>query len=174
MCQVYVASAILILALVDCGLALQCWSCKSEFDVTCRDYFNVTKIEENRRHFENFNFQGNNRPFSIGNRNEPHEVHCDGSYVNNYNQKTVCIKTVFRGYTSSGSNSDIPNVHRDCRIVPKSLPVGECPDELKNDKSRNIDYCVTCETDGCNLATGIKSNLILASIPLVLLVLLQK
>uniref|UniRef100_A0A6P7H071 Uncharacterized protein LOC114344486 isoform X1 n=1 Tax=Diabrotica virgifera virgifera TaxID=50390 RepID=A0A6P7H071_DIAVI len=175
MCQVYVASAILILALVDCGFALQCWDCKSEFDVTCRDYFNVSRIEENNRIYENFNFQqSNSRQFSIGNRNNPRKIHCDGSYVNSYNQKTVCLKTVSRGFSGSGSNAEIPNVHRECRIVSKSLAAGECPDELKNDRSRTIDYCVTCETDGCNLATGIKSNIVLASVPLLLLALLQK
>lgn len=77
------------------GFALQCWKCHSEFDVTCRDYFNVTRIQQNRRYFDNFNYAGNRQ---IQNpRNEPHLEHCDESFAHTYNQKTVCIKRVYRG-----------------------------------------------------------------------------
>ncbi|XP_056639807.1 uncharacterized protein LOC130447150 [Diorhabda sublineata] len=147
---------LLLLALTENGFTLHCWQCNSEIDVTCRDYFNITRIEENRRHFENFNYQ-NNRPIHDLPRNDPHLQHCDDSFSHQYNQKSVCLKRVYR---VTGSHSDLPNVQRDCRIVPKDFVVGTCPEELKSFGNKIVDYCSTCNIDGCNKAEGIKFNIL--------------
>jgi len=172
MCQVYSVTFVLfvLIALINTGLALQCWKCHSEFDITCRDYFNVTRIQQNRRNFDNFNYGNNNRPLQQQIRNDPHLERCDESFAASYNQKTVCLKRVYRGT----GNSDIPNVQRECRLVSKSLKEGECPEELTADRSRTVDFCGTCDFDGCNTASGIKTNLMSAILPVILLFVLCK
>lgn len=69
---------------------LQCWKCTSEFDITCRDFFNVTRIRENRRFLENVNYS--NRQQTV--RNEPHLEVCDEMFTSSYGQKNVCLKRV--------------------------------------------------------------------------------
>lgn len=40
-------------------------------------------------------------------------------------------------------------------MVHKDLRVGDCPDEILNNRPRDMEYCGTCEYDGCNSATTI-------------------
>ncbi|KAG5870420.1 hypothetical protein JTB14_002782 [Gonioctena quinquepunctata] len=169
MCQVQMASVLFLLIVVAAhtGYALQCWKCYSDYDVTCRDHFNITRIQENRRHFDNFNY-GNNRQIQPV-RNDPHLEICDEGYATTYNQKNVCLKRVYRGADG------IPVVHRECRLVSKNLKSEACPEELAYDRSRTVDFCGTCEYDGCNGATGITTNAILSSlIPVTLLLMFKK
>lgn len=71
------------------GLALQCWKCSSDFDITCRDHFNVTRIQQNRRYFEQINYSG--RQQAAG--NNPQLIHCDEMYTSsNYDTINVCMK----------------------------------------------------------------------------------
>ncbi|XP_023021842.2 uncharacterized protein [Leptinotarsa decemlineata] len=157
MCQVRTVSVlVLIFAITHTGYTLQCWKCYSDYDVTCRDHFNITRIQENRRHFDNFNY-GNNRQIQPV-RNDPHLEVCDDTLAGNYNQKSVCLKRVYKG------NYGLPVVHRECRLVPRNLKEGSCPDDLAYDTSRTVTYCGTCEYDGCNAATSITLNNILFSL----------
>ncbi|CAG9856788.1 unnamed protein product [Phyllotreta striolata] len=164
-----VCAPFVFLALIHFGSALQCWKCHSEFDITCHDYFNVTRIEQNKRYYDNFNY-GSNRPVQ-NQRNEPHLEHCDQSYATHFNQKTVCLKRVYR---APGSN-DRPHVQRECRLVSINLKEGECPEDLASDRSRTVDFCGTCTYDGCNGATGIRTNVLAALIlPVLMLLVLRK
>ncbi|KAJ8971317.1 hypothetical protein NQ314_000759 [Rhamnusium bicolor] len=138
------------------GNALRCWTCNSAYDVTCRDYFNLTRIAENTRYHDSASASyGHRQTVPVG--NDPQLKICDDMYTTTYNQKNVCLKRV-----SKGPNG-LPVVRRLCQLVPKSLKVGECPDDMR-DQTKDIEFCSTCEYDGCNAAAELKTNVILASI----------
>ncbi|XP_018578085.1 uncharacterized protein LOC108916342 [Anoplophora glabripennis] len=152
-------------ALAQNAHGLQCWKCSSAYDVTCRDYFNITRIEINRRYFDTANY-GNRQVHPV--RTDPHVEICDDMHTSSYNQKNVCLKTVYKGAHG------IPEVTRGCRMVQKTLKSGECPEELK-DKNKEFEFCGTCESDQCNAAGMIKTNLFLAAtVPVVLAVFVRK
>ncbi|KAJ8959163.1 hypothetical protein NQ318_022424 [Aromia moschata] len=142
--------------------ALQCWTCNSEFDVTCRDYFNKTRIQENRQHIDNIVYENRNiQPV----RNEPHLRICEDRHTIATGYKNVCIKKVTKDFNG------IPNVRRECRLVPETSKVGECPDDTK---SQDLQFCATCDTDGCNGANSVKTDAFLAAAVSISLVLILR
>ncbi|XP_019871735.1 uncharacterized protein LOC109600096 [Aethina tumida] len=162
--SVVVAIFGIILSVVNSGLALQCWKCSSDFDITCRDHFNVTRIQQNRRYFEQINYSG--RQQAAG--NNPQLIHCDEMYTSsNYDTINVCMK---REHTTPDGKKV---VNRECQLVSRSLKAGQCPPEIYQ-RFPDIDFCQTCNYDGCNSATGLKTNLMAACVPLALLLFLRK
>ncbi|CAH0564142.1 unnamed protein product [Brassicogethes aeneus] len=162
--QVLVAFFGVILALVKNGDALQCWKCSSEMDVTCRDYFNVTKIMQTRRYFDNINY-GNRQQQPI--TNDPHLELCDDRFTTSYDKTNVCLKTIHT--TPNGMQV----VNRKCMLVNKDLKSGACPQELTQ-RGQSLDYCLTCNYDGCNAATGLKTTLLSSLIPVALMLFFRK
>ncbi|KAJ8915178.1 hypothetical protein NQ315_000431 [Exocentrus adspersus] len=140
--------------LLQNGQALQCWKCNSEYDVTCRDYFNLTKIEINKRYFDNANY-GNRQIQPV--RTDPHLEPCDEMYTSSYSQKNVCLKRVFKGVHG------IPVVNRECRLVSSDFKVGNCPQDLL-DRNKEVEYCGTCDHDGCNAGSAVTFSVLLAAV----------
>ncbi|KAF7279341.1 hypothetical protein GWI33_007356 [Rhynchophorus ferrugineus] len=137
-------TVICLMALVKYGLSLRCWKCSSDYDSSCRDYFNTTKILQNQVHLNDYAY-GNIQMT----RTEPHQFTCEGLRTSTITQfKNVCIKQVIKVPNS-------PNKFvRECRLVSKTLKTGQCPsDVLSSTSSNNLVHCSSCEHDGCNSAT---------------------
>ncbi|XP_030759728.1 uncharacterized protein LOC115885085 [Sitophilus oryzae] len=136
---------VLVLALIKTGcLALECWKCTSDYDASCSDHFNTTRIFKNRVHLNDYESYGTNQL----NRREPHLFTCEGMHTSTIEQyKNVCLKKVY-------IIPNRPNKYiRECRMVLKSHKVGECPsDVLAAATDRSLVHCSSCEYDGCNSA----------------------
>lgn len=156
MCIVAVMAVVLHLAAK--GEALSCWKCSSQNDATCRDYFNTTRILLNQRHMDSYSYS-NLQPASTAPRLEQ----CDGMHTSTYSQyKSVCLKRVLT--VPNGLNE----VVRECRMVHNDLKAGACPEDILSNRPRNLEYCVSCEYDGCNSATS-NSLVFVALVPALLL-----
>lgn len=147
-----------VLTLIESGFALRCWKCSSDMDATCRDYFNTTRIFMNRRNFDAY--------ASVQPARTPELAECEGMHTSTYGvYKNVCLKRI---YTVPNGP---PHVQRECRVVGKDLKYGTCPEDfLYGSNSKNMEYCGTCELDGCNSAS--KNSLIFLGLaPAVILLL---
>lgn len=150
-----------VLSMIEGGLALRCWKCTSNTDATCRDYFNTTRILLNQRVMDSYNYGSVQSA-----RNDPHLAECEGMHTSTYAQfKNVCLKRVI-----TGQNSLLSEIHRECRMVPKDLKMGACPDDFVHNRPRNLEFCGTCEYDGCNSANA-NSIIFMGLVPSVLLLL---
>lgn len=76
------------------GEAVRCWTCNSQLDIRCRDYFNITGLQENKLYQENFsNTFGEVRQIITA----PHIEHCEGKQIPPSDHKWICSKTVTKG-----------------------------------------------------------------------------
>ncbi|XP_050302329.1 uncharacterized protein LOC126740384 [Anthonomus grandis grandis] len=163
--MVFKTSVFVVFALViQEGLTLRCWKCSSQYDATCRDYFNTSRILLNNRQMDPYTF-GNLQPA----RTDPHVTECEGMHTSTMGQmKNVCLKRVLT--VPHGPNEVI----RECRMVHQQMKVGACPDELLNSPARNMEFCGSCEHDGCNSAPTATGALLGALMPTFLLLILRK
>ncbi|CAG9767445.1 unnamed protein product [Ceutorhynchus assimilis] len=149
-----------ILGVIESGLSLRCWKCTSQLDATCRDYFNTTRILLNQRHMDQYSY-GNLQQA----RTDPHLSDCDGMHTSTYGQvKNVCLKWVIQ------EPDQLPQVHRECQMVPRELQVGACPEKLSQNRPRYLQSCSTWEYDGCNSAST-NGVILLGLVPAVVLLL---
>ncbi|KAJ3645756.1 hypothetical protein Zmor_023390 [Zophobas morio] len=149
----------LLLAYVQQGWALRCWSCSSDLDSTCMDPFNATKLITQRQYFQQTNYNNQYQ------RNDmPILRECTNDLGQIYNQKQMCVKRVIN--VPYGKKI----VSRECKAVSTNQAAGTCPD-----RSNNVEFCEYCEYDGCNGATGMKANVLGAlAVPGVLLLFLRR
>lgn len=139
-----VACAIVaVFALVQVGEALRCWSCSSDMDAPCADYFNITNF---------------NRFYRYDPRAQtPQLMDCDqqqSAYP--INQRPVCMK---KKQTTYGRTTYV----RQCRFLHPEERIGTCPTETTS-SATTIDFCEYCEHDGCNGASLSSASVILAAL----------
>ncbi|CAG9856813.1 unnamed protein product [Phyllotreta striolata] len=79
---------------------------------------------------------------------------CDENEARNRRMRNVCIKEIVRG-------SSYMSVVRRCELIPYEQSVGTCSQGVS--KGLTLDFCEYCDWDGCNSATGLKTNLFLAA-----------
>ncbi|XP_066159259.1 uncharacterized protein [Euwallacea fornicatus] len=157
----FLAVAAVLLYIADKSSALHCWKCASNTDATCRDFFNTTRILLNQRHMDQYYSYGNVIPA----KTDPFLIQCDGMHTSTFGQfKNVCLKKVLT--VPHGPNE----VVRECRMVVKDLKIGACPEDIIGSSPRNLEYCGTCEYDGCNSASS-SSFMFVGLVPAVLLIL---
>ncbi|XP_060522242.1 uncharacterized protein LOC132699506 [Cylas formicarius] len=153
----------LVLAAFPTAFGLQCWKCSSDQDATCRDHFNVTRILQNQR-FINSYVYGNQQTSTT----TPHLTTCEGMHTSTtFGQvKNVCVKRV------TTATHGLKQVIRECRMVNINLKTGACPEDLAYPGvNQNLEYCGSCEYDGCNSAS--MSQIIVALLIPSLLLLLR-
>ncbi|RZB40459.1 hypothetical protein BDFB_004506 [Asbolus verrucosus] len=145
---------------VQNGWALRCWSCSSDLDPSCRDYFNATKLQQQRSYFQQVNY---NNQYQGGNT-MPMLTDCSNNLGQVFGQKQVCVKEIINqpyGKTS---------ISRHCQSVSNQQEVGTCPN-----MGRDREFCEYCDSDGCNAAAGLKANVLAAmAVPCVLLFFLSR
>ena len=152
----YIASLLVLLAIAKTGSSLQCWTCDSEQDYMCADYFNTTDF------YRSFPYNPQRQVPSLTTCPEAGNV-----YLNN--QKPVCVK---QKQSYSGSNR--VTTIRQCKSVPRDAPMGTCPPTTTG-SGLSIDFCEICDRDGCNGASTMGMSLIATILPAaLLLVLLRK
>ncbi|XP_017783294.1 PREDICTED: uncharacterized protein LOC108567386 [Nicrophorus vespilloides] len=121
--------------------ALRCWSCSSDMDLPCSDYFNTTALSRQ------YNRYGN----------APQLTECTHNNQLTYQTgKPVCSKKV---QTSYGRTTYI----RQCMYLHEQEKVGPCPAETTT-SATTIDFCEYCDYDGCNGSSSLKSALLLTII----------
>nr|CAH7749189.1 unnamed protein product [Callosobruchus chinensis] len=169
---------LVLIAAVQKASALQCWKCSSDIDPMCNDRFNQSDILARRggglysplTQRQPYDQQGYNQ-----NYNPNYNPNYNQNYNNNYNpaaqssswpildncddnearlrrMKNVCMKKVIRG---PGYSSII----RRCAIIPPEQTVGTCHEPVS--RGLSLEFCEYCDYDGCNSATGLKTNYIL-------------
>lgn len=92
----------------------------------------------------------------------PRLVPCNEEEARLRRQRNVCIKKVQR----IGENQ-VTYIRR-CEMISFDKDVGTCYEAVA--RGISLDFCEYCDHDGCNSATGLKFNVLLASlVPMVLL-----
>ncbi|KAJ8983549.1 hypothetical protein NQ317_006594 [Molorchus minor] len=76
--------------------------------------------------------------------------------------RNVCIKKTIRG-------SGYVSIVRRCAMIALNENVGTCHDPVS--RGLSLEFCQYCDYDGCNSATGLKTNIALASISSLVLIL---
>lgn len=70
------------------GESIRCWSCSSDMDPSCRDYFNTTYFAFGRSNYASQGYETGIRPSTA-----PYLQQCpEGGNVYLYDQKAVCVK----------------------------------------------------------------------------------
>nr|XP_023021836.1 uncharacterized protein DDB_G0287625-like [Leptinotarsa decemlineata] len=114
----------------------------------------------NQRQFDpNFNrgqvpFNQNFNPNFINGRSPRLEV-CDENEARNRRMKNVCLKEVVKG-------NNYVSIVRRCELIPLEASVGTCQQNVN--KGLYLGFCEYCDYDGCNSATGLRTNLFLAAV----------
>ncbi|XP_018334577.1 uncharacterized protein LOC108743501 [Agrilus planipennis] len=159
--NIYCVAAILaVLAFVENGESLRCWSCSSDTGNLCADYFNSTQFSRLS------SFYSNNQNY----QNYPVLQTCEtqgSTYPYNQNGRAVCMK---KKQTNYGRTSYI----RQCHFLQPGEQVGKCAQET-TPRDVTIDFCELCDVDGCNGATSIKTTMFwIALLPLMGALMLTK
>ncbi|KAL1497958.1 hypothetical protein ABEB36_008836 [Hypothenemus hampei] len=92
----------------------------------------------------------------------PRLVTCNEDEARLRRMRNVCIKKVQRI-----GDYQLTYIRR-CEMIPYEKEVGTCYDAVA--RGISLDFCEYCDNDGCNSATGLKFNILLASlVPLALI-----
>ncbi|XP_072392950.1 uncharacterized protein [Diabrotica undecimpunctata] len=194
----FVISTVIFIAIFQKAFTLRCWRCSSDIDSSCRDPFNdytsrsrsnsydsqqsyqqrpydQRQIDYNRQYDNNYNRQYDpnsnrqydqnyNPSYNGGYRNDinsrPNLEICDENEARNRRMKNVCLKEIVKG-------SNYVSVVRRCELVPFEQTVGTCSQGVS--RGLLLEFCEYCDYDGCNSATGHKTNLLAVMISLIAL-----
>ncbi|CAH1106555.1 unnamed protein product [Psylliodes chrysocephalus] len=111
------------------------------------------RYDNNRDPNYNPGFSNYNSGYNNVNR-APVLEQCDENEARNKRMRHVCLKEIVRG-------SSYVSVVRRCELVAYEQPVGTCSQGVN--RGLTLDFCEYCDWDGCNSATGLKTNVYLAA-----------
>ncbi|KAK9885377.1 hypothetical protein WA026_010874 [Henosepilachna vigintioctopunctata] len=158
---------------------LMCWSCSSDLDIRCHDYFNTTKFDRYyQQNYQSGNYnpnnpqsnypnRGYNQGYNQGIQSNPYQSRPTQPYMKNCpaisygDKKSVCMKRV------QTSNDGRTVTIRDCATVPTSQSLGKCPPE--SNSYIRVDFCEYCDQYGCNSGNHNLVNVVLPTLSLLLL-----
>lgn len=152
MAYLHIVLVLSVLSFITYGDALKCWTCSSDLDPHCADPFNNTSPSFDLHHTLT----------DCNTQSSPH--------YSLYKTKSVCKKIK---QTVNGKHEAVV---RTCEwLKSEDDAVGECPPSTFNTpKYITINYCETCDTDGCNGAENIRPTVFwTALIPAALALLLR-
>ncbi|KAF7279342.1 uncharacterized protein LOC143206587 [Rhynchophorus ferrugineus] len=135
-------------------------------DTNNRDYYsrnyNTNYGSQARPYDSTYPSYQRSQPLPVSQPDGPRMVTCNSEEAYLRRMKPVCVKKV-----QKIGQTQLTFIRR-CEMIPLNMDIGSCDDRVA--RGISLEFCEYCDYDGCNSATGLKFNIILASlVPLVML-----